>query len=101
MTGVNEMACLIHRRSASFLHREICRRVVIAESTALEQNSTTHLIQRRRRGEREAVLIHGFVAERFGDALRIGIGINTCLMIAGTIGGGGSRPPYRSSASTR
>jgi class 3 adenylate cyclase len=36
-----------------------------------------------------AVLIHRLVAERFGSALRIGIGINTGLVIAGTIGGGG------------
>ena len=36
-----------------------------------------------------AVLIHRLVAERFGCALRIGIGINTGLVIAGTIGGGG------------
>jgi class 3 adenylate cyclase len=36
-----------------------------------------------------AVLIHGLVAERFGGALRIGIGINTGVVIAGTIGGGG------------
>jgi adenylate cyclase len=36
-----------------------------------------------------AVLIHRLVAERFGDTLRIGIGINTGLVIAGTIGGGG------------
>ena len=36
-----------------------------------------------------AVLIHRLVAERFGGALRIGIGINTGLVIAGTIGGGG------------
>jgi class 3 adenylate cyclase len=36
-----------------------------------------------------AVLIHRLVAERFGDALRIGIGINTGLVIAGTIGGAG------------
>ena len=35
-----------------------------------------------------AVLIHGRVAERFGGALRIGIGINTGVVIAGTIGGG-------------
>jgi class 3 adenylate cyclase len=35
------------------------------------------------------VLIHRLVAERFGEALRIGIGINTGLVIAGTIGGGG------------
>ena len=35
-----------------------------------------------------AVLIHGLVAERFGGALRIGIGINTGVVIAGTIGGG-------------
>ena len=34
------------------------------------------------------VLIHRLVAERFGGALRIGIGINTGLVIAGTIGGG-------------
>ena len=47
------------------------------------------------------MLIHRFVAERFGDALRSGIGINTGLVIAGTIDGGGSRPPFRSSASTR
>jgi class 3 adenylate cyclase len=36
-----------------------------------------------------ARLIHRLVAERFGEALRIGIGINTGLVIAGTIGGGG------------
>lgn len=36
-----------------------------------------------------AVLIHRLVAQRFSDALRIGIGINTGLVIAGTIGGGG------------
>jgi adenylate cyclase len=34
-----------------------------------------------------AVLIHRFVAERFDGALRIGIGINTGVVIAGTIGG--------------
>jgi class 3 adenylate cyclase len=36
-----------------------------------------------------AVLIHRLVAERFGGALRIGTGINTGPVIAGTIGGGG------------
>jgi adenylate cyclase len=36
-----------------------------------------------------AVLIHRLVAERFGGELRIGIGINTGVLIAGTIGGGG------------
>ena len=36
-----------------------------------------------------AVLVHRLVVERFGGALRIGIGINTGLVIAGTIGGGG------------
>ena len=36
-----------------------------------------------------AVRIHRLVAERFGGALRIGIGINTGVVIAGTIGGGG------------
>lgn len=36
-----------------------------------------------------AVLIHRLVAGRFGSALRIGIGINTGVVIAGTIGGGG------------
>ena len=35
------------------------------------------------------VLIQRLVAERFGGALRIGIGINTGLVIAGTIGGAG------------
>src|SRR4029078_6700386 len=35
-----------------------------------------------------AVLIHRLVAERFEGALRIGIGINTGVVIAGTIGGG-------------
>jgi adenylate cyclase len=38
---------------------------------------------------RVAVLIQRLVAERFSGALRIGIGINTGLVIAGTIGGGG------------
>jgi adenylate cyclase len=38
---------------------------------------------------RAAVLIHRLVAERFDGELRIGIGINTGLVIAGTIGGGG------------
>jgi adenylate cyclase len=36
-----------------------------------------------------AVLIHRLVAERFDGELRIGIGINTGLVIAGTIGGAG------------
>jgi adenylate cyclase len=36
-----------------------------------------------------ALLIHRRVAERFGGELRIGIGINTGVVIAGTIGGGG------------
>jgi class 3 adenylate cyclase len=36
-----------------------------------------------------AVLIHRLVAERFGGELRIGIGVNTGLVIAGTIGGAG------------
>jgi class 3 adenylate cyclase len=36
-----------------------------------------------------AVVIHRLVAERFAGALRIGIGINTGLVIAGTIGGAG------------
>ena len=36
-----------------------------------------------------AVLIHRLVAERFEGALRIGIGVNTGVVIAGTIGGGG------------
>ncbi|MGZ6777989.1 MAG: adenylate/guanylate cyclase domain-containing protein, partial [Mycobacterium sp.] len=36
-----------------------------------------------------AVLIHRLVAERVGGELRIGIGINTGVVIAGTIGGGG------------
>ncbi len=34
-----------------------------------------------------AALIHHLVSERFGGALRIGIGINTGVVIAGTIGG--------------
>ena len=38
---------------------------------------------------RAAVLIHRLVAERFAGELRIGIGINTGVVIAGTIGGGG------------
>jgi class 3 adenylate cyclase len=38
---------------------------------------------------RTAVLIHRRVAQRFGGELRIGIGINTGVVIAGTIGGGG------------
>jgi adenylate cyclase len=38
---------------------------------------------------RAAVKIHRLVAERFGEELRIGIGINTGVVIAGTIGGGG------------
>jgi adenylate cyclase len=36
-----------------------------------------------------AVAIHRLVAERFGGEVRIGIGINTGVVIAGTIGGGG------------
>ncbi len=38
---------------------------------------------------RAAVLIRRLVAERFGGELRNGIGINTGVVIAGTIGGGG------------
>ncbi len=36
-----------------------------------------------------AILTHRRVDERFGGELRIGIGINTGVVIAGTIGGGG------------
>jgi adenylate cyclase len=36
-----------------------------------------------------AVRIHRLVANRFGGELRIGIGVNTGLVIAGTIGGAG------------
>jgi adenylate cyclase len=39
-------------------------------------------------GVTAAVLIHRLVAARFGGELRIGIGINTGVVIAGTIGGG-------------
>jgi class 3 adenylate cyclase len=35
-----------------------------------------------------AVLIQRLVGERFGGGLRIGIGINTGVVIAGTVGGG-------------
>jgi class 3 adenylate cyclase len=38
---------------------------------------------------RAAVVIHRRVADLFGGELRIGIGINTGVVIAGTIGGGG------------
>ncbi len=38
---------------------------------------------------RTATLIDHLVTERFGSDLRIGIGINTGVVIAGTIGGGG------------
>lgn len=38
---------------------------------------------------RAAMLMQRLVAERFEGALRIGIGINTGVVIAGTIGGGG------------
>ena len=37
---------------------------------------------------RAALLIQSLVAERFAGALRIGIGINTGVVIAGTIGAG-------------
>jgi class 3 adenylate cyclase len=36
-----------------------------------------------------AVVVQRHVSERFGGELRIGIGINTGVVIAGTIGGGG------------
>jgi class 3 adenylate cyclase len=39
---------------------------------------------------RAAVLIYRLADERFGAELRIGIGINTGVVIAGTIGGGGN-----------
>jgi class 3 adenylate cyclase len=35
-----------------------------------------------------AVVIHRLVADRFGGEVRIGIGINTGVAIAGTVGGG-------------
>jgi class 3 adenylate cyclase len=38
---------------------------------------------------RAARLIQRLVAERFGGGLRVGMGINTGVVIAGTIGGGG------------
>jgi len=38
--------------------------------------------------EPSAVLIQRLVAQRFGGELRVGIGINTGVVIAGTIGGG-------------
>jgi class 3 adenylate cyclase len=38
---------------------------------------------------RAATSISRLVAERFGGELRVGIGINTGVVIAGTIGGGG------------
>lgn len=38
---------------------------------------------------RTAIVIQGAVAERFAGDLRIGVGINTGSVIAGTIGGGG------------
>ncbi len=38
---------------------------------------------------RAAVLIQRLVGERFGGDLRVGVGINTGVVIAGTIGGGG------------
>ena len=38
---------------------------------------------------RAAVLIHRRVAKRFGGEVRIGVGINTGVVIAGTIGGAG------------
>ena len=38
---------------------------------------------------RAAIVIQRLVEDRFGGALRIGIGINTGVVIAGTIGGGG------------
>ena len=40
-------------------------------------------------GVSATVLIHRRVVERFGGALRIGIGVNTSVVIAATIGGGG------------
>ncbi len=38
---------------------------------------------------RTALVIDRLVTERFGEELRIGIGVNTGVVIAGTIGGGG------------
>ncbi len=48
-----------------------------------------HLVEHADAAVSAAVLIHRRVAERFAGGLRIGTGINTGTVIAGTIGGGG------------
>ncbi|ORV99985.1 adenylate/guanylate cyclase domain-containing protein [Mycobacterium kyorinense] len=52
-------------------------------------NAPNELSQHADAAVAAAALIHRRVAERFGRELRIGIGINTGVVIAGTIGGGG------------
>ena len=55
----------------------------------IDQRQIIHRINHAERAIEAATRIQREIQETFGDGLRMGIGINTGRVIAGTIGGGG------------